>query len=294
MVDAIAAAELPVKDVRRAMMYAPRSAPLRETALLRRGAGLAKFQLEVLSPIAPMLAQTAADPADALAQLGGEAAFEWKLDGARIQVHKAGNIVRVYTRNLNEVDYRDPGDRRAGERIARAGADARWRSDRARRRGRPHPFQVTMRRFGRKLDVERCARSCRCAPSSSIACDSRAKSLADRPTRERFAALERARAGIARVPRLVTTSAEKRRRSTTTRSRAGHEGVMAKSLDAPYEAGNRGASWLKIKRVHTLDLVVLAAEWGHGRRTGKLSNLHLGALDPRPANRSCSARHSRA
>lgn len=156
MVDAIAsAADVPVSEVRRAMMYARGIGAVAQAALLEGSAGLAKFQLEILSPIAPMLAQTAADPADAMRQLGGEAAFEWKMDGARIQVHKSGATVRIYTRNLNEVGAAIPEIVElvqalpARELILDGEALAFGAS------GRPHPFQVTMRRFGRKLDVER-------------------------------------------------------------------------------------------------------------------------------------------
>ena len=106
------------------------------------------------------------------------------------------------------------------------------------------------------------------------------ESLADLSTRDRHAALVAAVPDDLRISRIVTTSADAAQAFYDAALAAGHEGVMAKSLDAPYEAGNRGAGWLKIKRAHTLDLVVIAAEWGHGRRTGKLSNLHLGALDP--------------
>ena len=280
MVDAIAAAgDLPVKDVRRAMMYAPSVGAAAEAALRDGGAGLAKYKLEVLSPVAPMLAQTAADPEDALRQLGGEAAFEWKLDGARIQVHKAGSTVRVYTRKLNDVGTAIPEIVELvsallsqdlildGEAIALDAA------------GRPHPFQVTMRRFGRRLDVERLREA---LPMRAFYFDClrlEGEDLTSRPTRDRINALERALPETLRVPRLVTSSAEDAKAFYDGAIAAGHEGVMAKSLRAPYEAGNRGAGWLKIKRVHTLDLVVIGAEWGHGRRTGKLSNLHLGALD---------------
>jgi DNA ligase-1 len=281
MTDAIAAAAgLPIVPVRRAMMYAKNVGAVARAALLEGEAGLLKFQLEILSPIAPMLAQTAADPADALRQLGGEAAFEWKMDGTRIQVHKSNDIVRIYTRSLNDVSVAVPEIVETvrelptrdvildGEAIAFDAA------------GRPHPFQITMRRFGRKLDVEklRAELPMRAFFFDCLRLDGR--SLADLPTRERYAALVEAVPASLRIPRIVTSSAHEAQAFYDASLAAGHEGVMAKSLDAPYEAGNRGAGWLKIKRAHTLDLVVIAAEWGHGRRTGKLSNLHLGALDP--------------
>jgi DNA ligase-1 len=146
--------------------------------------------------------------------------------------------------------------------------------------GRPHPFPVTMRRFGRKLEVGRLMAE---LPMRAYFFDClrlEARSLVDLPLRERIEALESVVPAELRIPRLVTASAPAAASFYDAAIAAGHEGVMAKALDAPYEAGNRGASWFKIKRSHTLDLVVIAAEWGHGRRTGKLSNLHLGALDP--------------
>ena len=281
MVDAIAAAaKLPAGEVRRALMYGDTIGAVAEAALADQGGGLARFQLEILAPVAPMLAQTAAYPAAALEQLGGEAAFEWKLDGARIQAHKSGETVRIYTRNLNEVGGAIPEVVEAvaslpatdlildGEAIAFNGSN------------RPHPFQVTMRRFGRKLDVERMRAELPIRAFFFDCLRHEGESLVDRPTRERHRRLAESVPAPLLVPRLVTTSAAEAQSFYEGALAAGHEGLMAKSLDLPYEAGNRGAGWLKIKRAHTLDLVVIGAEWGHGRRTGKLSNLHLGALDP--------------
>jgi DNA ligase-1 len=281
MADAIAsAAEEPVAEVRRALMYAPGIGAVALAALREGSAGLAGFRLEILAPVAPMLAQTAADPAEALAQLGGEAAFEWKMDGARIQAHKSGDAVRIFTRSLNEVGAAIPEIMEVvqalparelildGEALAFGDAE------------RPQPFQVTMRRFGRKLDVERLRAE---LPMRAFFFDClryEGESLADWPARERFHRLAEALPERLRVPQLVTTSAAEAQAFYDEALAAGHEGLMAKSLDSRYEAGNRGAGWLKIKRAHTLDLVVIAAEWGHGRRTGRLSNLHLGALDP--------------
>jgi DNA ligase-1 len=281
MTDAIAAAAgRPVAEVRRAAMFSPDLGAVAAAALQGQGEGLAAFRLETLSPVAPMLAQTAADPADALAQLGGEAAFEWKLDGARMQAHKSGDTVRIYTRNLNEVGAAIPEIVEAvaalpardlildGEAIAMDAA------------GRPYPFQVTMRRFGRKLDVARLRDE---LPIRSYFFDClrhEGESLVERGTRERHERLVEAVPEELRVPRLVTFSGTEAQAFYERALAAGHEGVMAKSQDAPYEAGNRGAGWLKVKRAHTLDLVVIGAEWGNGRRTGRLSNLHLGALDP--------------
>ncbi len=281
MTDAIAAAaDVPVADVRRALMYAGDVGAVADAALREKVAGLGKFRLAVLSPIAPMLAQTAADPAEALEQLGGEAAFEWKLDGARIQAHKSGSTVRIYTRNLNEVGAAIP---EIVELVAALPANALILDGEAivlDAAGRPRPFQVTMRRFGRKLDVERMRAE---LPIHAFFFDClriEGDDLVDESTRERHRRLADALPEALRVPRLVTFSASEAQAFLERALAAGHEGVMAKSQDAPYEAGSRGAGWLKIKRAHTLDLVVIGAEWGNGRRTGRLSNLHLGALDP--------------
>jgi DNA ligase-1 len=280
MIDAIGAVtDVPLPEVRRAAMYESNLGAIARTGLESGAAGLQRFQLQVMSPIVPMLAQTAADVDEALTTLSGDIAFEWKMDGARIQVHKRGTEVRIFTRALNEVTTAIPEIADAARALP---ADALVLDGEAiafAPSGRPHAFQTTMRRFGRKLDVARLQQE---LPMRAFYFDCLRRddvSLADRPARERFAAL----AGIVPVeqsiPRLITRSSEAAARFYADALAAGHEGLMAKSLDAPYEAGNRGASWLKIKRAHTLDLVVLAAEWGHGRRQGKLSNLHLGAFD---------------
>lgn len=281
MVDAIAAAaQMEVAPVRRAAMYSKSLGAVARVAMLEGAAGLANFHLQLFSPVSPMLAQTAADVEEALEALEGEVAFEWKMDGARIQVHKVDAEVRVYTRNLNEVTEAIPEiveKVRAlpvrtvvldGEAIA---FDARER---------PHPFQVTMRRFGRKLNVEESRAKLPIRAFYFDCLHYENQSIEDQPTTARIEALMKAVPNSELVPRLITRSADAAREFYEAALLAGHEGLMAKSLDTPYEAGNRGAGWLKIKRAHTLDLVVLAAEWGHGRRTGKLSNLHLGALDP--------------
>ena len=280
MLEAIAAAaRLTVPQVRRAAMYSKDLGKVAQAAMLGGAAALDRFQLELFVPVAPMLAQTASDVGTALRELGGEAAFEWKMDGARIQVHKRAAEVRIYTRGLNDVSAALPEIVELartlpphaliidGEVIALDAA------------GKPHPFQITMRRVGRRLDVEALRAG---LPLKAFFFDClrlEAESIAERPARERFEALTAAVPAAAQMPRLITSSEAAAREYYTAALAAGHEGVMAKSLTAPYEAGNRGAGWLKIKRAHTLDLVVLAAEWGHGRRTGKLSNLHLGALD---------------
>ena len=281
MTEAVAAAaELPAEQLRQAAMYARDLGELAAATLTGGAAALARFQFQLFQPVAPMLAQTAADPAAAFQALPGELAFEWKMDGARIQVHKRADEVRIFTRTLNEVTAALPeiveGARSLPvHEIALDGEAIVSDSN-----GRPVPFQVTMRRFGRKLDVERVRRT---LPIGAFYFDCLyldGRSLTTLTTTQRFDALAQAVPAGMRMPRIVTARAEDAELFYESALAAGHEGVMAKALDAPYQAGNRDARWLKIKRAHTLDLVVLAAEWGHGRRTGKLSNLHLGALDP--------------
>jgi len=281
MVDSIAAAsDIPVDAVRRASMYAPNLGAVARTAAVEGVAGLGRFQLEPLSPIAPMLAQTAADVEEALEVLKGEVAFDWKMDGARIQLHKVDDVVRIYTRSMNDVTAAVPEIVEAAHALTARELILDGEAIALTAQGRPHPFQITMRRFGRKLDVDKMREE---LPIQAFYFDCLrldGVSLADRPTRERFAALATAVPKSQQFPRLITASVVEAQAFYDDAITHGQEGVMAKSLDAPYEAGNRGSSWLKIKRAHTLDLVVLAAEWGHGRRTGLLSNLHLGALDP--------------
>jgi DNA ligase-1 len=248
------------------------------TALAEGAAGLQALSLELFRPVEPMLAKTAESVGDAVASLGGGAAVEWKLDGARVQVHRSGDEVRIYTRNLREVTARlpeiveivrgFPSERLVldGEVIALAGD------------GRPLPFQETMSRFGRDgagdLDTP-------LTPFFFDILHLDGTDLIDAPAAERSEALAGAVDREAVVPRLVTDDPEAAEEFLRSTLAAGHEGVMVKDLRSAYQAGRRGAGWLKVKPAHTLDLVVLAVEWGHGRRTGKLSNLHLGARDPR-------------
>ena len=280
LVEAVAkAAGLPAADVRRAAMLAGDLGVVAEAALGAGAAGLARFAVQLFRPVQPMLAQPAEDAGDALARLG-EAAFEWKLDGARVQVHKRGDQVRVFTRKLNEVTAAVPEIVEVVRALPAPELILDGEAIALREGGRPQPFQVTMRRFGRKLDVEamRAALPLRCFFFDALALAG--ESLIDRPGRERVAALEAALPGELRVPRIVTSRLEVAAKFVEGALERGHEGAMAKALDAPYEAGRRGAGWLKVKQAQTLDLVILAAEWGHGRRRGLLSNLHLGAYDP--------------
>ena len=281
MIEAIgAAARVPVAQVRQAAMYSKNLGAVARVALREGAAALGQFQLELFTPAAPMLAQTADDVVQALQTLGGEAAFEWKMDGARIQVHKVSDEVRIYTRSLNEVTGAVPEIVEAVRALAAPTLVLDGEAIAIDPSGRPHPFQITMRRFGRKLNVDALRGDLPIRAFFFDCLHFGGRSIVDRPTHERVAALAGAVPASMRVARLVTSAESEAAAFYDAAIRAGHEGLMAKSLQAPYEAGNRGASWFKIKRAHTLDLIVLAAEWGHGRRSGKLSNLHLGARDP--------------
>ncbi|HEX4235799.1 MAG TPA: ATP-dependent DNA ligase [Caldimonas sp.] len=280
MIDAIAAAAgLAAADVRRAAMVTGSVGTVARVAMTEGAVGLARFQVALQRPIQPMLAQPADDIADAVTRLG-TAAVEWKVDGARVQVHKAGRDVRVYTRALNEVTASVPEIVEALRELPANELILDGEAVVLDSRGAPLAFQVTMRRFGRKLDVERLRAELPLAAYFFDCLFFDGTPLVGRPAQERFDALAAALPPALVVPRLVTADVAAAEDFYADALARGHEGVMVKALDAPYEAGSRGASWLKVKRAHTLDLVVLAAEWGHGRRHGWLSNLHLGARDP--------------
>jgi DNA ligase-1 len=271
--------DVPAAAVRRAVMLAGSLPPV-AAALAEAGAGaLASFGLQLFCPVQPMLADTADAPEAALERLG-EAAFEYKLDGARVQVHKDGDRVEVYSRALNRVT---PAVPEIVERVAALPARRLVLDGEAIALGpgdRPLPFQVTMRRFGRRLDVERLRAELPLDVAFFDLLRLDDDTLLDRPLAERWAALEAASGGAALVPRLVTARAGEAAAFLERALADGYEGLMAKGLGSGYSAGRRGLEWLKLKRAHTLDLVVLAAEWGSGRRRGWLSNLHLGARDP--------------
>jgi DNA ligase-1 len=280
MLEAIAAAaNLPAAEVRRAATFAGAMAPVARAALAGGRGALAQFSVRLMQPVLPMLAQPAADLAAALGELG-TALLEWKLDGARIQVHKSGSDVRVFTRNLNDVTARVPEIVSAVSASNAQSVIVDGEAIALRRDGRPHPFQVTMRRFGRKLEVDALRSE---LPLSVFFFDvllRDGEALVDRAAGERHDILRQALPLAFVTPSLVTGELEAAQAFYDEALAHGHEGVMAKALGATYESGRRGSGWLKIKDAHTLDLVVLAAEWGSGRRRGWLSNLHLGARDP--------------
>jgi DNA ligase-1 len=279
MLEAVAqAGAVSPRDVRRAVTLAGTLSPVAQSVLVAGPAGLDAFRLTVGSALRPMLAQPAADMDDALGRVS-PAAVEWKLDGIRVQVHRAGDDVRVFTRTLEEITPRVPEVVEAvlglpvrdvvldGEAIALAPD------------GRPRPFQVTASRTARH-DV---AAARNATPLTLFAFDLLhvdGRDLVGEDGRTRWRALSAVVPEELRVPRIVTSDVDEATEFMRDALAKGHEGTVVKALDALYEAGRRGAGWLKVKPRHTLDLVVLAAEWGHGRRTGWLSNLHLGARDP--------------
>ncbi|GAB2465759.1 ATP-dependent DNA ligase [Jatrophihabitans fulvus] len=277
MADAVAqAAQVPAAAVRRAAMLGGELPAVAAAALTRGEDALAQFALQVGRPVGPMLAQTASDVGDALERLG-EAVFEAKLDGARVQVHRDGDDVRIWTRSLDEVTSRLPEVVEAFLSLPVSSIIADAEAIALRPDGRPEKFQVTASRFGRKsADADPRRLSVFVFDVLHVDGDD----VLDRPLSERAELLARVVPAEQRVDRLVTSDPAEAQAFLERTLAAGHEGVMAKSLAAAYEAGRRGAGWLKVKPVHTLDLVVLAVEWGSGRRTGKLSNIHLAARDP--------------
>jgi len=276
VVEAIAKASgKPAPDVRRAYMLAGDLGVVAAAALdAARGGDLAHFGLTLFRPVLPMLAQTADDTAEALTAFGGPLALEHKLDGFRVQLHKEGDTVRAYSRALNEVTAYVP------EAIAAVAALP------ARRLildgeaivlgpgGRPLPFQDTMKRFGKNGNALAATHPLTLTAFDALLVDD--DTLLAEPAQRRWDVLGQLAPNLA-VPRLITGNADEAAAFYRDAVGRGHEGIMAKALEAPYDAGSRGAQWLKIKKVHRLDLVVLAAEWGSGRRKGWLSNIHLGA-----------------
>ncbi|MFE4177347.1 ATP-dependent DNA ligase [Streptomyces sp. NPDC056909] len=286
--------------VRRAVMLAGSLEEVARRLLVEGPHVLEEFLLTVGRPVLPMLAQSAKSVTEAVGRLGTWAAVEEKLDGIRVQVHREGPTVRTFTRTLDDITDRLPEVTAAalaldGDRFVLDGEVIALDED-----GRPRPFQEIAGRVSSRTDVRSAAMAVPLSPVFFDILAADGEDLLDLPGAERYAALARLVPEPMRVRRVVVApssggtsgdapagpsgeapggapgaaSGEEFFRETLAR---GHEGVVVKSLDTPYSAGRRGAGWLKVKPVHTLDLVVLAAEWGHGRRTGRLSNLHLGA-----------------
>ncbi len=280
MVEAVArAAGVPGTEVRRALMLRGALGAVAEAAFSEGVAGLRSFRLQVGRPLQPMLAQTA-ESIDAALERVRPAALEWKLDGGRVQIHRADSEVRVFTRTLDDITARVPELVEAAlalpvRSVVLDGEAIALRAD-----GRPHPFQVTASRIGSRLEIDKLRGSLPLTPFLFDVLHLDGEDLIDRPGAERHAAFAAAIPEALRMPRIVTGDLQVAAGFLKETLARGHEGVVAKSLAVPYEAGRRGGGWLKVKPRHTLDLVVLAAEWGHGRRRGWLSNLHLGARDP--------------
>ena len=263
MVEALAKArDLPSQEVRRAMMVAG------DLSAVAKG-DLSTFKIQLFRPIKPMLSKTATDVADALAELGGgPASFEYKLDGIRIQVHKNASEVRIFSRTLNDITAELPSVVAISKNVDMKEGILDGEAIVLGAGNRPVRFQETMKGLGGGT------------PFFFDILYLDGTSLVDQPYSTRAKILAERVPESQRPPRLVTADAKQAQDFFDAAIRAGQEGLMAKGLESTYEAGRRGGAWFKIKKANTLDLVVLAAEWGHGRRQGKLSNLHLGARDP--------------
>jgi DNA ligase-1 len=272
MADAVAkAAGVSGEIARRALMLSGDLARMAEVAIANGDAGLRAIGFEIFRPILPMLASTSAGVADALCSFE-RSSVEWKLDGIRIQIHRRETEVRIYTRNLNEITAVVPGivSTVLGLPVRQAVLDgeALWMGV-----GGPAAFQDTVS----QIDSN--------APPEGIVTflfdllHVDGEDLLDKPLQERSARLE-AIAPQLKIPGILTSSSDQAQRVLDESLHAGHEGVVVKDAASPYAAGRRGKAWRKVKPVRTFDLVVLGAEWGHGRRQGWLSNLHLGARDP--------------
>lgn len=279
MVEAVAkAAGVGLADVRQALMLRGALPPVAEAALSAGAAGLADFRLELGRPIAPMLAQSAGSVAEALGRTG-PAAVDRKLDGIRIQVHRAGQQVTVFTRTLEEITSRVPEVVAAARQLPVAEVVLDGEVIALAPDGRPRPFQQTASRVARRGDVPTARHSALLSAYFFDVLYLDGTELLGMPGADRARHADRVLPATLRVPRIGPADAVAAAAFLADSLAAGHEGVVVKSLAAPYQAGRRGAGWVKVKPRHTLDLVVLAAEWGYGRRSGWLSNLHLGARD---------------
>jgi DNA ligase 1 len=284
MLEAIAvAAGVPAVAVRRAAMLCGATVPVARAAITSGLAGLEAFRLELGRPVRPMLASSAGTVEEAFtktAPAGGVLAIDCKLDGIRVQVHKYDGLVRVFTRSLEEITDRVPELVEAvvalpAETLVLDGEAVALTPE-----GRPRPFQETGARTASRADVATLRATTPLTPYFFDVLHLDGADLLDAPAGERFARLAEILPGHLLVPRTLTGSVDEASEVFRDLVAAGQEGVVVKSLDAPYDAGRRGAAWVKVKPRHTLDLVVLAVEWGSGRRRGWLSNIHLGARDP--------------
>jgi DNA ligase-1 len=276
MLDALAdASGIPGTSIRRAVMFRGAIRPVAEAALANGQAGVSAFGLEVGRPVKPMLASTATDIDAAFEKLGGgEHVLDTKIDGIRIQVHRDGDVIRIFTRSLDDITERLPEivaivSDFPSNRLVLDGEAIALGPDR-----RPRPFQETASRTATQSESTTVV-----TPFFFDVLHVDGDDLLDEPLRARIERLDSIAAPYV-VHRMITAEPAEARDFFTTAVSSGHEGLVAKALDAPYEAGRRGAAWVKVKPRHTLDLVVIAVEWGSGRRQGWLSNIHLGARDP--------------
>ena len=273
MVEAVsAAAELPAPLVRRAAMMTGDLPHVAHQAMVGGADALAEFGLTLFTAVQPMLAQTASSVESALDKFGEPAAIEWKVDGARVQVHREGDHVRVFTRNLRDITTAVPDVVRAVQSLAVSSIILDGEAVSFGQDERPDSFQDTISRFASDGDGQLQVAFFDCLYLNGV-------DLIDASATERARAMRESLPDTLCIPRIETDDATVGQQFFDDAIEAGYEGVMVKSLDAPYEAGRRGSGWLKVKPVHTLDLVVLAVEWGSGRRQGTLSNIHLGARD---------------
>jgi DNA ligase-1 len=291
MTEAVAkAAGVPAEEVRRAHQLGGSLPEVAEAALGGAGhdgtpsveralAALRGFTLRVGRPARPMLAASAPDVAAAHAKIS-PAAAEWKIDGIRIQVHRAGDEVAVFTRTLDDITARVPEIVDAALSLPVTGAVLDGEAVALAPDGRPRPFQVTAARTASQAEVGRMRGQTPLTPFLFDLLHLNGSDLIDEPAGERHRLLSGIAPATLLTPRIVTADLAEAEAFFADAVAQGHEGVVLKSLDAPYRAGRRGGEWIKVKPRHTLDLVILAAEWGHGRRRGVLSNLHLGARDP--------------
>ena len=272
--------EIPAATIRRANQLAGDVGAVAYAAIALGENGLQKLSLQLGRPLKPMLAQSAETVRDALQEIPPPVAFEYKLDGARVQIHKRGDDVKLFSRNLSDITASLPelavqvrSEIRAQDAILEGeviAIDAK---------GRARPFQILMRRVGRERDVETMQQE---IPVQLFLFDCLyrdGETFLDKANAERWEILERIAGNVARVPRRVVENVADGENFLRAAREAGHEGVMAKNLQSPYTPGERGKQWLKLKPVHTLDLVIVASEWGYGRRHGWLSNQHLAARD---------------
>ena len=284
MTEAVAsAAGVPATEVRRAYQL---SGSLPAAAAAALGAGhsgqvavdaLRAMSVQVGRPLRPMLAASAPTVAEAMSRIS-PAAVEWKIDGIRVQVHRQGAVVRVFTRTLDDITDRVPELAAAGLTLTAQAAIADGEAVALRPDGRPQPFQVTSARTASEPGASRASPRLTLFLFDLLHADG--ADLIDAPASHRFERLVAIAPAALVVPRAVTSDVAEAEQFFAAAIERGHEGVVIKSLDAPYGAGRRGSEWIKVKPRHTLDLLVLGAEWGHGRRQGWLSNLHLGARDP--------------